>query len=401
MSLPPASSVYRMRPTPGLRQSTLLIASFLFWLGFGLLIGAVELSESKENLVLSASLIVLTKFMVSFIPLGVVNALLAYWFWHSPDKLLMPKMMFMIPVGLLVLGLPLVTFIKTVILQLFEAQSLSKVIESWLNYPAFYLWLTLCYLLFNYTVQVTYAIWRRSALKQVELIAAESERVALRLHLLQGQLKPHFLFNALNSIGALVRGDDRPLAGHALRQLHGLLSYVVGVGKEELSSVGHEMGFVRDYVEMQRLRFGERMVLSWDIEDEDWYSIACAPLLFQPLIENAIHHGVEPHHEVCQLQISLRLREQKVQLEIRNSMPDSTEPSRGFGLGLSTTRERMALMYGAQAILACQRYPLNFVAELSFPAESRALGSVAHPRALHQIEQTSHHVQSKSTGSMQ
>ncbi|WP_395004482.1 hypothetical protein, partial [Undibacterium sp.] len=158
MSLPPASSVHRMRPTPGLRQSTLLIASFLFWLGFGLLIGAVELSESKENLVLSASLIVLTKFMVSFIPLGVVNALLAYWFWHFPDKLLMPKMMFMVPVGLLALGLPFITFIKTVILQIFDTQSLSKVLESWLNYSAFYLWLNFCFLLFNFTVQVTYAI---------------------------------------------------------------------------------------------------------------------------------------------------------------------------------------------------------------------------------------------------
>lgn len=396
MNLPLVSSDHRVRPTPGLKPPTLVIVSFLFWLGFGLLSGAVELSESKENLALSASLILLLKSTVSFIPLGVVNALLAYWFWRFPDKLLMPKMMFMVPVGLIIFGLPLITFIKTVILQIFDTQSLSKVLESWLNHSAIYLWIFFCYLLFNYTVQITYAIWRRSATKQVEMIAAESERVALRLHLLQGQLKPHFLFNALNSIGALVRGDDRALAGHALRQLHGLLSYVVVVGKEELSSVGHEMGFVRDYVEMQRLRFGERMVLIWDIQDEDWYSFACAPLLFQPLIENAIHHGVEPHHEICQLRISLLLEEEKVHLEIRNSMPDIPEPSRGFGLGLSTTRERMALMYGANAILDCQCYPLDFVAKLNFPAET-------HKRvlALHQLDQTTQSIQTKSTGNMQ
>jgi len=376
MNPPLVSSEHRVRSTPGLHQSTLLAVSFLFWLGFGLLMGAVQLNESKQNLEFGASIMALLKIAVRYVPFALVNAFLAHLFWHFPDKMLKPKIMWIVPLSLLFVGVPFVTFSKTIIIELVDAQSVSKVMTTWLNYSVFNLWLVSCYLLFCYTLQVTYAIWRRSALKQSELIIAESERVALRLYLLQGQLKPHFLFNALNSIGSLVRGDDRFLAANALRKLHGLLRYVVEVGKDESSSVGLEIDFVRDYIDMQRLRFGERMALSWDIQEENWYSIACAPLLFQPLIENAIHHGVEPHHEMCQLRIALHVVENKVHLKLSNSMPDETEPSRGFGLGLSTTCERIELMYGARAALDCQRQPRDFVVTLCFPAEPCAIGSV-------------------------
>jgi sensor histidine kinase YesM len=369
------SSEHRVRSIPGLRQSTLLAASFLFWLGFGLLMGAVELNESKQNLEFGASIAALMKFALRYVPFALVNTLLAHLFWRFSDNILTPKMMWIVPLSLLFVGVPFVTLSKTVIIELVDTQSLSKVMTTWLSYSVFNLWLVSCYLLFCYTLQVTYAIWRRSALKQSELIIAESERVALRLYLLQGQLKPHFLFNALNSIGSLVRGDDRLLAAHALRKLHGLLNYVVEVGKDESSSVGLEIDFVRDYIDMQRLRFGERMALSWDIQDKNWYSIACAPLLFQPLIENAIHHGVEPHHEVCQLRIALHVAENKVHLSLSNSLPDETLPSRGFGLGLSTTRERIELMYGAHAALDSQRLPHDFVVTLCFPAEPCSIGS--------------------------
>lgn len=375
MNPPLVSSEHRARSIPGLHQSTLLAVSFLFWLGFGLLMGAVELNESKRNLDIGASITALMKFAVLYAPFALVNTLLAHLFWRFPDNMLTPKMMWIIPLSLLIVGVPVVTFSKTLIIELVDTQSLSKVMTTWLSYSVFNLWLVSCYLLFCYTLQVAYAIWRRSALKQSELIIAESERVALRLYLLQGQLKPHFLFNALNSIGSLVRGDDRLLAAHALRKLHGLLRYVVAVGKDESSSVGLEMDFMRNYIAMQRLRFGERMALNWDIQEENWYSIACAPLLFQPLIENAIHHGVEPNHEVCQLRIALHFAENKVHLRLSNSFRNETEPSRGFGLGLSTTRERIELMYGAHAVLNCHRQPHDFVVTLCFPAEPCAIGS--------------------------
>ena len=396
MNHPLVSSERRVRTIPGLTHSTVVITSFFFWIGFGLLIGAVELHESKQNLEANASIILLLKIAVRYIPFALVNALLAHLFWRFPDEMLTPKMMRMVPLGLLILGLPFVTLSKTMIIELADTQSISAAIDRWLGYSAINIWIVFCYLLFCYTLQLTYAIWRRSAIKQSEMIIAESERIGLRLYLLQGQLKPHFLFNALNSIGALVRGDDRPLASHALRQLHGLLSYVVEVGKEESSNVGLEMDFVRDYIEMQRLRFAERMAISWDIQDQDWYSIACAPLLFQPLIENVIHHGVEPHHEICQMRISLRLVDDKVHLEISNSMPDISDPIRGFGLGLSATRERLELMYGLIANLNCQRLPLGFVATLCFPAEANKFASVI-PR----LVQPLHSIQSTVTGHAQ
>jgi len=349
---------------------TVLVGSFLFWLAFGLLLGIAELYGDVSKARGDISTLLLMKYMLAYLPLASINALLAYFFWRNAEIMLKKKMLLIVPTLLLLLGLPLQTFGKTLVFQLFEDQPLAMLFQNWLKYPAFGLWLQACFILFIFMSQITYAIWWRSMEKRSELGHAENERIALRLHLLQGQLKPHFLFNALHSIGGLARRDDRRTASHALIQLHGLLNYVIDASRQDFSNVAQEIQFVRDYIEMQRLRFGERMQLSLNIEQRDWSSIACPPLLFQPLIENAIHHGVELHHEVCYLQLNLRLDHGKVRFQIENSISPDSEPRKGRGLGLSNTRERLHLRYRERATLICQMKHQQFVVDLSFPAEA-------------------------------
>lgn len=353
------------RPLSGLVSVALF--SFLLWICVGL-IHAMGLSyDDPTEAIDSGYALFFFRVALYFIPYAVLNAGLAVLFWYRAALLLQPKIMVMTAIFFLAIGIPAQSMVETLLPLLLTGQPLKLFWNKWLSYSTFSLWLIACFLMLTYFSQAAFAIWRRNVESELELANSENERIELRLHLLQGQLKPHFLFNALNSISALVRGADRELAARALQQLSGLLSYVAHASKQEWLTVADEIQFVRDYVDMQNLRFGDRMQVDWEIESESWAAIPCAPLLFQPLIENAIHHGVEPHHEKCQVKIGLRLLDDMVHFTVINSVFAAIHTSKGHGLGLSSTQERIALLYLGKAQLAITNTEEKFVAHLTFP----------------------------------
>jgi hypothetical protein len=195
----------------------------------------------------------------------------------------------------------------------------------------------------------------------------QTDNLRLRLLLLQGQLEPHFLFNALNSISALVRAADRSLALSALVRVSELLRYALRASKTEWVSVQDELNFMRDYLELQSLRYGASLSVSWDIGEAAWERVACPPLMFQPLVENAIRHGLEALEGEGFVQLSLAQESAGLRLKLRNPVGADPHGQRGHGLGLAATRERLQILYGDAARLLTRQEERGFTTELILP----------------------------------
>jgi two-component system sensor histidine kinase AlgZ len=346
---------------------TICLFSFFVWIMIAVSHAIGVILDDAEVTPHTSAVLVLFQYILIFLPLAICNCLFAWIMWIKIDLMLRPTMMVISGLLLITIGIPLVVSNKIIVSLMLENRPLTLFLSEWRVQSTVIMWIDLCLLLLSYFVQLSFAFWRRGLIKEGEFIDAKSESLELRLQLLQGQLKPHFLFNALNSISALVRGQDRRLAGKALKQLHCLLAYVVHASKHEWLTVQDELDFVRDYLELQVLRFGNRMTIIWDIENATWDHVACPPLLFQPLVENAIHHGVENHHEHSNIQISLHVVTGNVRFCIVNTLVDCQKKSQGHGLGIRITKERLAILYDGQATMSSTQTKQEFLAEVVFP----------------------------------
>ena len=218
-------------------------------------------------------------------------------------------------------------------------------------------------------LQIGWALWRHAQAQREAALRANAENLGLRLALLQGQLEPHFLFNTLNSIAALVRGADRAVALQALSRLSDLLRYALRASQQRWMSVADELRFVDDYVTLQRLRFGDSLQWRTEVDATDWTLWACPPLLLQPLVENAIRHGLESGQSGV-LHLRLHRREGHMQLAIDNPRSTDTALMPGHGIGLAKTRERLQVLYGERAQLQTEKGAMRFMLRLSLPLEA-------------------------------
>ncbi|MBL8307652.1 MAG: histidine kinase [Rubrivivax sp.] len=217
-------------------------------------------------------------------------------------------------------------------------------------------------------LQIGWAFWRHAQVQREAALRASAENLSLRLTLLQGQLEPHFLFNTLNGIAALVRGAERAVALQALNRLSELLRYALRASQQRWVSVADELRFVDDYVALQRLRFGEALRWQADVEPADWVRWACPPLLLQPLVENAIRHGLESGI-AGPLLLRVHKSEGRLQLALDNPRSDGGPLMPGHGVGLAKTVERLQALYGDRAQLCTTVGPTLFELRLSLPLE--------------------------------
>lgn len=169
--------------------------------------------------------------------------------------------------------------------------------------------------------------------------------IAARLAELQSRIRPHFLFNTLNSAIALVR--DQPLKAEAmLEDLSELFRHALA-DLEESVTLTQEIELARHYLAIEEIRFGERLQVQWSIDPAAGQA-RLPPLLLQPLVENAIRHGVEPSAAGAQLKISTQRRGGVVIVKVTNSTPSGVG-ERGNGLALANVRERLVLLHDVQA----------------------------------------------------
>ena len=170
-----------------------------------------------------------------------------------------------------------------------------------------------------------------------------------RLAELQARIRPHFLFNTLNSAIALVRAEPAQ-AEALLEDLSDLFRHAL-VEQGETATLGEEIQLAQRYLAIEQVRFGERLRVQW-LLDPNADGAHLPPLLLQPLVENAVKHGVEPSRHGGKLRIATQPRGDRVVVRITNTLPAPHEGStstRGHGIALDNVRARLALLHDVQA----------------------------------------------------
>jgi sensor histidine kinase YesM len=206
------------------------------------------------------------------------------------------------------------------------------------NSAIFLLIWNLVYFIFHYV--------ERFRNQQIEALKAETLIRDLQLQTIKSHINPHFIFNSLNSIRALI--DENPVrARRAITELSNILRSSMQVEKVETVSFEKELNIVRDYLELEKLRFEERLHFQFEIDPET-LNFQVPPMMLQTLVENAIKHGVSKHLAGGEVFVSSKIHHHFHELIIRNSGRLS-EYYNAEGFGVSSTKERLNLQYGGKA----------------------------------------------------
>ena len=203
---------------------------------------------------------------------------------------------------------------------------------------------------------------------RLEAALARAQLDALRL-----EIQPHFLFNTLNSVSALIRLKDHDNALRMLIGLSDLLRAAVDQPKDQLVALTAELDFVRRYVDLQRVRFADRLDVRYDVAD-DCTGLAVPTFLLQPLVENALRHGAAPRPGMCHVEIGAKADSGRLRLWVTDDgagLPRDFDLERHAGTGLSNTRSRLAQLYGAAATFEVRAgNAAGTIVEIAFPAST-------------------------------
>jgi LytS/YehU family sensor histidine kinase len=223
-------------------------------------------------------------------------------------------------------------------------------------------------LLFLLASAVHYVLIAFEESRQAEKRALEKDVLAREAELkaLKGQINPHFLFNSLNSIAALAGSD--PAAARAMCvDLADLFRKVLRLGSEERIPLSQELALANNLLAVEKVRFGARLTVEQRIE-EGCGACLVPPLVLQPLVENAVTHGIAHLVEGGAVTIEARRRDGFLAITVENPF-DPDRPSRGqAGVGLDNVRRRLAVIYGSGARLDVSHERGAFRVEMVLPA---------------------------------
>ncbi len=195
-----------------------------------------------------------------------------------------------------------------------------------------------------------------------------------RLAELQSRIRPHFLFNTLNSALGLVRRD--PQRAETLLEDLSELFRVALASEDSVASLGEEIELARRYLAIEQIRYGKRLQVVWQLEPRA-AAARVPPLLLQPLVENAVRHGVEPDAEGGVIRISTRVRHGQAWLSITNTLPAVARAAKaaGHGIALQNVRERLHLMHDLAGRFEIEADAQKFRVQLAVPLDGAAAGS--------------------------
>ncbi len=189
-----------------------------------------------------------------------------------------------------------------------------------------------------------------------------------RLDALHARIRPHFLFNSMNTIASLI-GSHPDQAEEAVEDLSDL--FRASLGKENhFLPLSEELYLTRRYLHMEGLRLGERLQVEWQITD-DVNTVLLPPLTLQPLVENAVYHGIEPRPEGGTVIIGAAKTGNRLQLWVSNPLVEgaSTAPRNGNRVALENIRERLSAHYGDQAQLAMESEEGRMMVRITLPLQ--------------------------------
>jgi len=189
-------------------------------------------------------------------------------------------------------------------------------------------------------------------------------RATARVHALQARIRPHFLFNSMNTIASLTR-SDAVLAEQAVQDLADLFRASLS-DQHQTITLEEELEVARTYQRIEELRLGPRLQVRWDV-DRLPLDARVPGLLLQPLIENAIYHGIEPRPEGGTVSIVGELAGELITIVVRNPIAARESEREGNRVALANIRERLALLYGELALVKSGRFDEEYIVTLRFP----------------------------------
>lgn len=211
-------------------------------------------------------------------------------------------------------------------------------------------------------------------MERVATLKAASLAQEAQLKMLRYQLNPHFLFNTLNAISTLILDNRNSTANSAVTGLSEFLRYTLDQDPMKKVTVAQEVDALNLYLNIEKMRFGERLTLDFAI-DASASSMLMPSLLLQPLIENAIKYAVSPREQGGRIRIGAHVTGGMLQLEVADDGPglvDATRLANGRGVGVRNTRERLQVLYGERGTVLVGNTEPGLRVSLTFPAE-RAL----------------------------
>ncbi len=187
----------------------------------------------------------------------------------------------------------------------------------------------------------------RQRAEEAKVLSREAELRALR-----AQLNPHFLFNSLNSVAALTATDPAAAREMVLR-MSSFFRSTLAAGRQEVFTLGEELALLRNYLDIEQVRFGERLVVREEV-DASLHSLKWPPLLLQPLVENAVKHGVSPSADPVTVDIRALRDGEAAVIRVCNGRDPEARSTGGTGIGLSSSRERLSRFFGDAATMTVE-----------------------------------------------
>ncbi len=200
---------------------------------------------------------------------------------------------------------------------------------------------------------------------------SELERQALdaRLHLLQAQVAPHFLFNTLANVQALVDAGS-PHASVVLRSLTAYLRAAVPLLHESAATIERELQLVRPYLELMQMRMPDRLAYAMNV-DPSSLKVRCPPTTLLTLVENAVRHGIDPSEEGGRIDVDIERLGGRCVVRVTDTGAGLHQSANGLGTGLTTLRERLQLIFGDTAQLRlAPNGSRGAIAEIDMPAQT-------------------------------
>jgi two-component sensor histidine kinase len=277
----------------------------------------------------------------------------------------------LVPLGGVVVGYAL----GFLLLDLVDGRMRLRFLSGWFVAGALMIWALLSLFWWRFYVGKFRLAEAEKQLAADRARAAELQRQALdaQLRTLQAQIEPHFLFNTLANVVSLI--DAQPAAAkRMLERLIDLLRGSLSASRAQHATLGQEAELVRAYLDILAIRMGAR--LRYEIAvDESLRALPLAPMLLQPLVENAIQHGLEPKIDGGRVRVTASARDGSVEIVVEDDGVGFGASTRGGGVGLANLRARLAALFGGQARLAIEDARPGTRVRLSLPRASTASGA--------------------------
>tara|TARA_B110000285_G_C15107261_1_gene608778 strand:+ start:510 stop:1568 length:1059 start_codon:yes stop_codon:yes gene_type:complete len=225
------------------------------------------------------------------------------------------------------------------------------VVQEYLGWEILILLWSMFYFVFH--------IFKNYKNEEIKNLRWEASKNEIELNKLKSQLNPHFIFNAMNSIRALV--DENPKKSkQVITQLSNVLRNNLLMGRKKVTNLQEEISMVKDYLEIESARFEERLRYNIDIED-DCLTLMVPPMMVQTLVENGIKHGISKLPKGGELKVTAKKEDGLLNVEILNTGKylKSKKPETGFGI--ENTKERLRLLFGREDLFAINNFGDNQV----------------------------------------